>query len=137
MMQRVLATRVRLFQRPVRTAATASSSSSSKALFATKVHDDFADIVYGQDVGVRTVEFNRPKVLNALNLPMVHHLTKRFQKIEANETVNAVVFSGAGDKAFCAGGDIRSLYDNGKDPATRHLVRCLTRSQALSHRYIP
>jgi 3-hydroxyisobutyryl-CoA hydrolase len=114
---------VRLFQRPVRSAATTtSSSSSSKALFATKAHDDFADIVYGQDVGVRTVEFNRPKVLNALNLPMVHHLTKRFHKIEANETVNAVVFSGAGDKAFCAGGDIRLLYDNGKDSATRHLA---------------
>lgn len=124
MMQRVLATRVRLFQRPVRLTA---ATSSSKALFATKAHDDFADIVYGQDVGVRTVEFHRPKVLNALNLPMVHHLTKRFQKIEANETVNAVVFSGAGDKAFCAGGDIRSLYDNGKDPATRHLVRDATR----------
>ncbi|KAF1332358.1 3-hydroxyisobutyryl-coa hydrolase, partial [Globisporangium splendens] len=116
-MQRVLATRVRLFQRPVRATA-------SNAAFATKssVHDDFADIAYGQDVGVRTVQFNRPKVLNALNLPMVHHLTKRIHKIETNETVNAIVFSGVGDKAFCAGGDIRSLYDNGKEPATRHLA---------------
>ncbi|TYZ57642.1 hypothetical protein PybrP1_003394 [[Pythium] brassicae (nom. inval.)] len=115
-MQRVLAARVRLFQRPVRPATRHAAGFSSQA------HDDFADIVYGQDVGVRTVEFHRPKVLNALNLPMVHHLTKRLRKFEANETVNAIVFSGGGDKAFCAGGDIRSLYDNGRDPATRHLA---------------
>lgn len=119
-MQRVLATRVRLFQRPVRP----FSPRTAAAPFSTaKAHDDFADIVYGQDVGVRTVEFHRPQVLNALNLPMVHHLTKRLRTIEANDTVNAVVFSGAGGKAFCAGGDIRSLYDNGRDAATRHLVR--------------
>lgn len=121
-MQRMLAARVRLFQRPVRPATRQASAS-----FSSQAHDDFADIVYGQDVGVRTVEFHRPKVLNALNLPMVHHLTKRLRKIEANDTVNAIVFSGAGEKAFCAGGDIRSLYDNGRDPATRHLVRLFTR----------
>ncbi|KAJ0399672.1 hypothetical protein P43SY_000045 [Pythium insidiosum] len=108
--------RVRSVQRHVQQRAAPLSTAAAKR----SVRDDFADIVYGQDTGLRTVEFNRPQVLNALTLPMVHHLTKRLHKIEANENVNAVIFSGAGDKAFCAGGDIRSLYDNGKDPATRH-----------------
>ncbi|TMW63856.1 hypothetical protein Poli38472_002797 [Pythium oligandrum] len=111
--------RVRMLERHVRRPVT-----STQAAFSTKpsVHDDFADIAYGQDTGLRTVQFNRPKVLNALNLPMVHHLTKRLHKIEANENVNAIIFSGAGEKAFCAGGDIRSLYDNGKDASTRQVA---------------
>ncbi|OWZ21716.1 3-hydroxyisobutyryl-CoA hydrolase [Phytophthora megakarya] len=113
-MQRVMAMRLRLLQRPVRMA------SSGRSAFSTKT-PEFSDIVYGQDTGVRTVQFNRPEKLNALTLPMALHLTHRLQKIEANKTVNAVVFSGNGGKAFCAGGDIRALADNGKDPATRHL----------------
>jgi 3-hydroxyisobutyryl-CoA hydrolase len=93
--------------------------------FSTKssgISKDFTDIVYGQDTGLRTVQFNRPKVLNALSLPMAHHLTERLHKFEQNENINAIVFFGAGDKAFCAGGDIRLLHDNGKNPATRHLA---------------
>ncbi|KAG3217176.1 hypothetical protein PC129_g11987 [Phytophthora cactorum] len=88
-MQRVMAMRLRLLQRPVRIVA------QSNAAFSTKA-PEFSDIVYGQDTG-------------------------RLHKIEANKTVNAVVFSGNGGKAFCAGGDIRALADNGKDPATRHV----------------
>ncbi|DAZ97953.1 TPA: hypothetical protein N0F65_006378 [Lagenidium giganteum] len=112
--------RLRLLQRPLRmtTGAQWPRALSTKA----PVHDDFADIVYGQDTAIRTVQFNRPNVLNALNLPMVHHLTKRLHKLEANENVHAIIFSGVGEKAFCAGGDIRSLYDNGKYDATRHLA---------------
>ncbi|RLN45248.1 hypothetical protein BBJ29_002531 [Phytophthora kernoviae] len=118
-MQRVLGMRLRLLQRPVR--QTAQTTTSSSASFATKAQE-FADIVYGQDTGVRTVQFNRPEKLNALTLPMAQHLTARLHKIEVNNTVNAVVFSGNGGKAFCAGGDIRMLADNGKDPATRHVA---------------
>lgn len=113
-MQRVLAMRVRLLQRPV--------APQARAFATAKAHDDFDQIVYGQDTGVRTVQFHRPQVLNALNTPMVQHLTKRLHALQKNDTINAIVFSGAGEKAFCAGGDIRSLYDNGKDAATRHVV---------------
>ncbi|CEG37157.1 mitochondrial 3-hydroxyisobutyryl-hydrolase [Plasmopara halstedii] len=110
---RLMAMRLRLLQRPVR--------SSNVALLSTKA-PDFSDIVYGQDTGVRTVQFNRPEKLNALTLPMALHLMHRLHKFEANKTVNAIVFSGNGGKAFCAGGDIRALADNGKDPATRHFA---------------
>ncbi|CAI5705599.1 unnamed protein product [Peronospora effusa] len=115
-MQRVIATRVRMLQRHVRESAHISAVSS----FSTTT-SDFSDIVYGQDTGVRTVQFNRPEKLNALTLPMTQHLTQRLHKIEANNTVNAIIFSGIGGKAFCAGGDIRALIDHGKDPATRHV----------------
>jgi 3-hydroxyisobutyryl-CoA hydrolase len=115
-MQRVMAMRLRLLQRPVR-----EISSGLGRSFSSK-SSEFSDIVYGQDVGVRTVQFNRPEKLNALTLPMAQHLTQRLHKIEANATVNAVVFSGNGGKAFCAGGDIRALAEHGKDPATRQVA---------------
>ncbi|GMF18777.1 unnamed protein product [Phytophthora lilii] len=114
-MQRAMSLRLRLLQRPVRQLAPGARRASSKAA-------DFADILYGQDTGVRTVTFNRPEKLNALTLPMAQHLTQRLHKLEANATVNAIVFSGSGGKAFCAGGDIRALADNGKDPATRQVA---------------
>ncbi|ETW07394.1 hypothetical protein H310_01919 [Aphanomyces invadans] len=105
----------------------------ASASLSTKVHQydkertkfkqpPFEEVLYGQDVNTRTVTFNRPKVLNALNLPMVRNLTPMIQQFEKNPTVNTIVLEGAGEKAFCAGGDIRFLYDNGKDPETRHLA---------------
>ena len=71
---------------------------------------------------LRVVTFNRPKVLNALSLTQVRELTRLVRAYERSNLVKALVFKGEGGKAFCAGGDIRSLYDNGKDPATRHLT---------------
>lgn len=84
---------------------------------------DYDKIRYTKDVGIRMVEFNRPKKLNALTLDMVRHLTPRLHMFESNPIVQAVIFRGNGEKAFCAGGDIRSLYDHALDPETRHLVR--------------
>jgi enoyl-CoA hydratase len=60
------------------------------------------------------VLLNRPKALNALNLPMVRELARALDAWERDPAVTRVVVAGAGEKAFCAGGDIRSLHDLGK-----------------------
>lgn len=60
------------------------------------------------------VVLNRPKALNALNLVMVRELAKALDAWEHDPTVTRIVVTGAGEKAFCAGGDIRSLHDLGK-----------------------
>jgi len=57
-----------------------------------------------------TVTLNRPTVLNALSFGMLEELTERLDAWEHDANVSSVVFRGAGDRAFCAGGDIRSLY---------------------------
>ena len=59
--------------------------------------------------------FNNPKTLNALDLNMIHFLILEIYKL-SNQ--NAVWIEGAGVKAFCAGGDIKSLYGAkiSKDP---------------------
>lgn len=52
---------------------------------------------------------NRPGGLNAINLEMVRSLQQQLDAWVEDPQVKAVVLRGAGEKAFCAGGDIRSL----------------------------
>jgi enoyl-CoA hydratase/carnithine racemase len=63
---------------------------------------------------------NRPAGLNAITLDMVRQLTAQLQAWADDPQVYAVVLRGAGEKAFCAGGDIRSLYDSFKQGDTLH-----------------
>ena len=63
---------------------------------------------------------NRPAGLNAINLNMVRGLAQQLQAWADDPQVYAVVLRGAGEKAFCAGGDIRSLYDSFKNGETLH-----------------
>ncbi|MCQ4310355.1 enoyl-CoA hydratase/isomerase family protein [Pseudomonas stutzeri] len=63
---------------------------------------------------------NRPAGLNALTLPMVRTLHRQLQDWADDQDVVAVVLRGAGEKAFCAGGDIRSLYDSYQNGENLH-----------------
>ncbi len=63
---------------------------------------------------------NRPTGLNAITLDMVRLLQQRLDAWASDADVHAVVLRGAGDKAFCAGGDIRSLYDSYQRGDTLH-----------------
>lgn len=61
---------------------------------------------------------NRPRALNALTLDMVRRLRAALDAWAADPAVDAVAIRAAGGRAFCAGGDIRRLYDLGR--AGRH-----------------
>lgn len=63
---------------------------------------------------------NRPAGLNALTLDMVRSLQRQLDAWALDPQIRAVVLRGAGDKAFCAGGDIRSLYDSYKQGDSLH-----------------
>jgi enoyl-CoA hydratase len=60
------------------------------------------------------IVLNRPKALNALTLTMVRQIAAALNSWERDESITRVVIRGAGDKAFCAGGDIRRLYELGR-----------------------
>jgi enoyl-CoA hydratase len=64
------------------------------------------------------ITLNRPKALNALTLNMVREMAGALDRWERDPVVTRVIITSAGGKAFCAGGDIRILYDLGK--AGRH-----------------
>lgn len=59
-------------------------------------------------VGVLTL--NRPAVLNALDLPTVRALTRQLRAWADDPAIRMVLLRGSGERAFCAGGDVRSLY---------------------------
>lgn len=54
------------------------------------------------------IVLNRPKALNSLNLTMIKDLASNLAAISANK---AFWVEGAGGKAFCAGGDVKALFD--------------------------
>ena len=60
------------------------------------------------------VVLNRPKALNALTLTMVRLIAAALDIWEGDGAVDRILFLGAGERAFCAGGDIRRLYDLGR-----------------------
>ena len=63
---------------------------------------------------------NRPAGLNAVNLEMVRLLDQQLRAWAVDPAIHAVVLRANGEKAFCAGGDIRSLYDSFKRGDTEH-----------------
>ena len=56
-----------------------------------------------------SIVLNRPRVLNSLNLEMIRFIDRALDEIEADQDMQFVLLSGAGDKGFCAGGDIKAL----------------------------
>lgn len=61
--------------------------------------------------GTYSILMNRPKALNALNLPMIRSMAAAYEAAIANPSVHAVVLEGAGGKAFCAGGDVKGIWE--------------------------
>ncbi|MEH0072110.1 enoyl-CoA hydratase/isomerase family protein [Pannonibacter sp. Pt2-lr] len=59
------------------------------------------------------ITLNRPKALNALSHGMVRAIAARLDDWERNPAITRIVLRGSGEKAFCAGGDIRQVYDIG------------------------
>lgn len=70
-----------------------------------------SDILFETAGRAGIVTLNRPKALNALNHAMARALADQLTRWADDAEIAHVVITGTGDKAFCAGGDIRSIYD--------------------------
>ena len=57
---------------------------------------------------------NRPQALNALTHEMIKTMTRLLASWALDDDIKAIIVRGAGEKAFCAGGDIRALYDTAR-----------------------
>ena len=64
--------------------------------------------------GTGFITLDRPKALNSLSLAMVREITQALMAWRDDSGVAAVVIRSSSEKAFCAGGDIRFFYDNGR-----------------------
>ncbi len=91
-------------------------------------------VLYEINGSIATVTLNRPQKLNAINYAMADQLMAVLDAIESNAAVRAVILTGAGERAFSAGGDIHEFSQSvraGTAVAMREFVR---RGQALTSR---
>jgi enoyl-CoA hydratase len=75
---------------------------------------DIDEILLGRKGGLAILTINRPQALNALTLDNYRRIDPALRDWAADPSVHAVVVRGAGDRAFCAGGDVRAVYEAGR-----------------------
>jgi enoyl-CoA hydratase/carnithine racemase len=73
------------------------------------------ELIVRQEGKAGILTLNRPKALNALTWEMVTEIHRALDAFAADAGVGVVIFEGAGDRAFCAGGDIADLYRHGTE----------------------
>ena len=74
---------------------------------------DYEDILYERAEAIARITINRPEVRNAFRPPTLRELRDAFARARDDTGVGAIIFTGAGDEAFCSGGDQRIRGDDG------------------------
>ncbi len=67
---------------------------------------DFTQILYSVTDGIATITLNRPEKMNAFTGVMMQELCSAFDLVDADDAVRAVIVTGSGERAFCAGADL-------------------------------
>jgi len=88
-----------------------------------KKSQDFEDIIYEKsEEGIAKITINRPEVRNAFRPLTVKEMQQALEDAREDSGIGAIILTGAGDKAFCSGGDQRIRGDAGyQDSGTGHL----------------
>ncbi len=74
---------------------------------------EYQDILYDVSDEIATITINRPKQLNAFRGETVHEMTRAFKAAWGDRNVGCVILTGAGEKAFCVGGDQTTREEGG------------------------
>jgi enoyl-CoA hydratase len=72
---------------------------------------DYQYILVDRDERVGIVTLNRPKELNALRTDLISELATALEEFDREESIGCIVLTGAGDRAFAAGADIKEMSD--------------------------
>ncbi|OZM72082.1 1,4-dihydroxy-6-naphthoate synthase [Amycolatopsis antarctica] len=89
----------------------------------------YQDIIYATDNGVATITINRPEKRNAFREETLDELIEAFRLAEADREIGVIVLTGAGDKAFCSGGDI--AWEHASSPEGAHQLARRTTTLAM------
>lgn len=73
-----------------------------------------SDILFKVKQGIGFITLNRASALNALTHDMIKQLANQLRLWQEDEAVNVVLLQSNSEKAFCAGGDVRWLYEQGQ-----------------------
>ncbi len=86
----------------------------------------FTDILYHKAEGIAKITINRPRVRNAFRPQTVVEMMRALDDARDDETIGVIILTGAGDKAFCSGGDQKVRGDAGyKDEKGTHRLNVL------------
>lgn len=85
----------------------------------------FRTLLYEKSDGIATITMNRPEKLNAMDLRMYVELDRAFEMADSDRQVRVVIFTGAGDRAFCAGDDISIFQGVGASGARAFIRRVM------------
>jgi enoyl-CoA hydratase len=80
------------------------------------------NVVYGEDGGVGVVTVNRPEVHNALNMETIRELRELCVKLQAEDRLRAMILTGAGEKTFLSGGDLKEFQHLKTMEEARHMI---------------
>lgn len=72
---------------------------------------DYETILTDLSDGIFTITLNRPDRMNAFTQKMMHEMISAFDEADADDEVRAVIVTGAGDRAYCAGADLQAGAD--------------------------
>ncbi|MDF1749048.1 MAG: enoyl-CoA hydratase/isomerase family protein [Alphaproteobacteria bacterium] len=97
--------------------------------------EKFEDVLLSQRGGVGFIVLNRPKALNAITFEMVTCIQSALTAWEADDSIKAVVIEGAGDRSFCAGGDVIAVSKAGQvqDPLSQDFFQAEYRLNRTIH----
>ena len=70
----------------------------------------YDNLIYQTQDGVCRITLNRPQVYNALSPGLIHEITQAVEAAGTDDSVRVVVITGAGDKAFCSGADLKEGF---------------------------
>ena len=70
---------------------------------------EFKYIIYEKSEGIATITLNRPEALNAFSKEVVEEILHALEDVKSDENIRVIVLTGAGEKAFSAGADIKAM----------------------------
>jgi naphthoate synthase len=86
----------------------------------------YGDILYHKAEGIAKITINRPRVRNAFRPQTVVEMMRALDDARDDRAIGVVILTGAGDKAFCSGGDISVRGDDGyRDDSGVHRLNVL------------
>lgn len=76
---------------------------------------DQSELLCDRDGSLGWIRLNRPHALNSLTLGMIRRMQDALDSFEEDPEVAVVLVTGEGERGLCAGGDIRAIYESGRD----------------------
>ncbi|MCA1491199.1 enoyl-CoA hydratase/isomerase family protein [Ensifer sp. NBAIM29] len=73
------------------------------------------EVIVERDGAIGRLRLNRPRALNSLNRAMIRTIDKALTEFERDPAIAAVLVTGEGERGLCAGGDIRMIYESGRE----------------------